>query len=168
MYKYIFVALLFASTALGQHVPSLTVAGRTVTIDADIAWFDTLPDGFELLKGTTLSSPGILASSDGESPIVFRAPAGTYNISAFGFPADRKKPVREFKSLTASLTPTRQDNINWTYANVVTARDQYIVAAKALTDLTPTTQEIIAALNAYITSTTQATTAKTTNLGTLR
>lgn len=138
----LFFALL-ASTAIGQHVPSLTVSGDVVTIDADIAWHGSI-GGVELLQGTELSSHGVYASADGASPIVLRLPAGSHAITALGFPANRLQPVRTPATLMAAVVPPqRQEQINAALANMLAARDAFLALA-------PTAQEVADALTSFI------------------
>ncbi len=75
------------------HVPSLSVSGSVVTIDADVAWITAAPPEFgngssDMIQDGTVLQAGLplcSASYDGERPIVWSLPPGDYQIHAFGF-----------------------------------------------------------------------------------
>jgi len=129
-----------------KHIPTLVVAGKIITIDADIAWFDNpLPPGAKLVQGTTLAGQDSLAAStDGSSPIIWELPAsGDYPITAYGFPIDRKFPQRSSAGLMASIAPvTRQDEIRETFVRLTMFLYEVDVARKDLLTLAPTREEI--------------------------
>jgi hypothetical protein len=129
--------------AVAQEAPTLTVTGNEVTIAADIAWHNPDLNGVEIVQGTPLQHPSVIASSDGASPIILRMPAGTHEITALGYPADRMKPIREQATLAADIAAaTRQQQISELYATYLSTRDQIIA-------MSPTTAEAINAILAY-------------------
>lgn len=129
--------------ATAQHVPSLTVEGDRVTIDADFAWHHPDLAGVEIIQGVPLQHPSVVASSDGASPIVLKMPPGSHEITTLGFPADRMNPDRGQQTLTAIVSaPTRQQQINELYATYLGTRDRIIAIA-------PTTAEVLKALISY-------------------
>lgn len=132
-----------AVVADAQHVPSLTVTGNEVTIDANFAVYNSNLQGVEIVQGTELSHPSVVASNNFTDPIILRMPPGTHEITAFGFPADPMQPERDEQTLTAVVeAPTRQQQINALYAKYLAARDEIIA-------MTPTTAEAVNALMAY-------------------
>jgi len=142
------IAWLLPGFVYAQHVPTLSVNGDLVTIDADIAWHDNSVPGIVVVQGTPLTQPNIVASSDGSSPIILKMPEGTHTISALGFPADRANPQRTFATLSAVvLPPDRQQVINSAYAKLFQSRDNFIAASSEIVALAPTPAEVATALS---------------------
>lgn len=154
--------LILAMTMLypDVHVPTATVEGDIVTVNGDFAAIDTIGQA-KVIEGVPLvvnygdlnpavpPVPGynLTASSDGIAPVKWQLPPGTYEITAFGYPDDRKFPMRNKAILTVIIAdPTRAEQIKSAYQRFSEANADAATAKKAIKDLKPTKAETAAAL----------------------
>ncbi len=127
------------------HVPTATVSGDIVTVNADFAYLDVEP--LEVVQGTILTDTSLIASKDGKLPVSWRLPPGTYSITAFGFPDNRMLPNRNKAILTVTVeNPTRQKQITDALQRFSLANIEAEVAREEIKTLKPTRAEISAAL----------------------
>jgi hypothetical protein len=132
------------------HIPTATVSGDVVTVNADFAYLD-LPDSgvsVGIVQGVQLvGDPAILSSTDGKLPVVWRLPPGTYSITAFGYPDNRLLPNRNKVILTVTVeNPTRQQQIADALQRFSVANVEAEMAREEIKTLKPTRAEISAAL----------------------
>lgn len=151
--NFVFLPALLAAALPQVHIPTLTVDGSRVIVDADIAWI-TAPDpvdGVEVLQGSIFSGAsagsGMAASHDGRSPIIWRLPPGEYTVRAYGFPDDRLNPQRTSVDLVAVVTQSdRRRQIRESLNRLTLALFDVASARDALQQLNPTRAEIQDAL----------------------
>jgi hypothetical protein len=127
------------------HVPAATVDGDVVTVFADFAHLESAP--LEVVQGVVLDGPDLVASSDGQLPIVWKLSPGTYEITAFGYPDNRLLPNRNKVLLTVVIeNPTRQQQIKEAFQKFSIANAEAQAARDEIKTLKPTKAEISAAL----------------------
>jgi hypothetical protein len=113
-------AAMMAATLQDSHVPSYTVDGNVVTIDAEIAWIpqntetNTNPTEFELLDKSQ-QGPGeyiALISGKPSERIRWKLAPGTWEITALGHADDLANPMRQERRFTFTVDgPTRSEQI---------------------------------------------------------
>ncbi len=143
--------LLFASLLTVQALPTATVTGDVVTINADIAWIEPASGTavvvpLETVQGTILIDPTMLASNDGIGPVAWRLSPGNYKVTAFSYPADRLNPQRTEVTLDVVIaSPTRQQQIRTALQKLTLAKVDAAEALNELAALKPTKAELRAA-----------------------
>jgi hypothetical protein len=100
-----------------------------------------------VIQGTVLTGSELVASSDGQAPIVWKLAPGTYEITAFGYPDNRLLPNRNKVLLTVVIeNPTRQQQIKEAFQKFSIANAEAQAAREEIKTLKPTKAEISAAL----------------------
>ncbi len=143
--------LLFVSLLTVQALPTATVTGDVVTINADIAWIEPASGTAVVVpiatpQGTILIDPTMLASSDGISPVAWQLSPGNYKVTAFSYPTDRMNPQRTEVTLDVVIaSPTRQQQIRAALQQLTLAKADVSEALAELAALKPTKAELRAA-----------------------
>ena len=132
-------------------LPTATITGDIVTVNADIAWVESVVAGtvvkpVSIPQGTILIDSTMLASSDGNLPVAWKLLPGTYKVTAFSYPANRFIPVRTEVLLDVVIaSPTRQQDIRAALQKLTEAKADVGDAKVALDVLKPTKAELRAA-----------------------
>lgn len=125
--------------------PTIEQAGNSITIHADIAWFEgAVPDDAKCLSGTVLSGRETLrASTDGVGPIVWQLPPGEYTIKAYGYPVDRMDPMRASATFAVSIvSPDRIQRLTALLLEFSQRLYQYEMVCAEILELAPTREEL--------------------------
>ena len=139
------LALTLCGTVAAQdaHVPTITVTGRIVEVDANIAWVSVTPAGGEVRLVTGVELVGdvtLAANNDTAERVRWELSPGVWEITALGHPDDPANPDRQQQVFPVTIaSPTRTDDIRDAVLQLLTAQLQ-------LDQLNATRAEIITAI----------------------
>ena len=133
-------------------LPTATITGDVVSVNADIAWVESVVAGtvvkpVAIPQGTMLAGDQtLIASSDGKLPVAWKLLPGSYKVTAFSYPANRFIPIRTEVILDVVIaSPTRQQDIRAAFQKLTEAKADVGDAKAALDILKPTKAELRAA-----------------------